>query len=124
MKICQRCGCENDDDAVVCKKCGFEFADISEDTFKWILLKTASNEFEGDIIKNLLEENGVVVMMKRPGPGYSLSSPFANPLLGSAGQWNIFVANDDLERASEILEAQLSEEEEDGTNEDDDEGDK
>jgi len=127
MKICPRCGHENEDEAVVCKNCGFEFDNIN-DNFEWVLLKTASNEFEGDVIKNLLEENGIVVMMKRPGPGYSLSSPYANPLLGSVGRWDIFVTRDDLKKANDILNAEFSQEEggdyNDGTNEDDNEGDK
>jgi hypothetical protein len=127
MKRCPHCGHENEDSAIVCKKCGFEFEEVSEDAFKWVLLKIASNEFEADIIKNLLEENDIGVMMKRPGPGYSFSSPFANPLLGSVGQWDIFVTNDDLKKAIEILEAELSQSEggeDNGTCEDDDEGNK
>ncbi|MGB9694571.1 MAG: zinc ribbon domain-containing protein [Caldisericaceae bacterium] len=123
MKICPRCGHENDDDAVICKNCGFEFD--GNENFEWVLLETAASEFEADIVKNLLESNGVIVMMKRPGPGYSISSPFANPLLGSVGHWDIFVTRDNLDKAKAILSAGFSDEGgQDGTNKDDDKGDK
>lgn len=102
MKICKNCGAENEDDAKVCKVCGKPF---DEDSFEWVLLLTSENQFEADIVGALLEENGINIMMKRPGAGYSISSPFSNPLLGSVGRFNVFVMKSDLEKAMEILKA-------------------
>jgi RNA polymerase subunit RPABC4/transcription elongation factor Spt4 len=103
MKICKNCGAENEDDAKVCKVCGESFDEVS---FEWVLLLTSENQFEADIVGALLEESGINVMIKRPGAGYSISSPFSNPLLGSAGAFNIFVMKSDLENAIEILKAE------------------
>ena len=114
MKICKNCGTENEDDAKICKVCG---KSVEESLFEWVLLLTSENQFEADVVSGLLEANGISVMTKRPGAGYSISSPFSNPLLGSIGQFNVFVMRGDLEKAFEILKSEnikFEEEEEDG----------
>jgi len=58
MKICPKCGTENDDNAKICKNCGYYF-DPVEKNFEWVLLKTCESEFEADIISNLLESNDI-----------------------------------------------------------------
>jgi ribosomal protein L40E len=103
MKICKNCGAENEDDSKICKVCGESFKD---DSFEWVLLLISGNQFEADVVSGLLEANGINVMMKRPGAGYSISSPFSNPLLGGAGQFNVFVMKNDLEKALAILKAE------------------
>jgi RNA polymerase subunit RPABC4/transcription elongation factor Spt4 len=117
MKICPKCGRENPDDAVFCKYCGVKLEPTEKD-FEWVLLLTAQNQFEADVVANLLEANGVNVMMKRPKAGIAGSFMGSNPLLGSTGPWNVFVMRTDLEKAKEILKA---EEADDGTLENDNE---
>ncbi len=119
MKICPKCGGENEDDAVVCKYCGTKLEPTEED-FEWVRLLTAANQFEADVVANLLEANGIDVMMKRPKAGITGSFFGANPLLGSVGAWDIFVMRVDVDKAIEILKSEKGAEE-NGTLEDDDE---
>jgi hypothetical protein len=120
MKICKICGYENKDTSETCENCGAIL--LSGEEFEWVLLTRTSNQFEADIIKELLKENGVTPMIKRPGPGVVGSSPFANPLLGSAGQFDVFVMRCDLELARSILETGSFEEDKNGNVENDNEG--
>ncbi len=102
MKICPKCGKENPDDAVYCKYCGAKLEPTEED-FEWVVVLTARNQFEADVVKNLLEESGIDVMLKRPGAGITGSSMLSNPLMGSAGAWDVYVARMDKKKAIEIL---------------------
>ena len=117
MKICPKCGKENPDSAEYCIYCGAKLEPTEED-FEWVKLLTAQNQFEADVVINLLESNGIHTMTKRPNAGITGSFMLANPLMGSTGAWDIFVMRVDLPKAQEILKA---EEENNGTNKDDDE---
>ncbi len=117
MRVCPKCGRENPDDATVCKYCGAKLEPTERD-FEWVLLLTAQNQFEADVVANLLEGSGINVMMKRPKAGIAGSFMGSNPLLGSTGPWDLFVMRVDLEKAKEIIKA---EEEGNGTLENDDE---
>lgn len=123
MKICPKCGTENDDNAKTCKNCNYNF-EQAEKNFEWVLLKTCASEFEADLLSNLLEANNIKTLVKRPGPmgnNFLAINPFSNILLGPVGAFNIFVMRIDFEEAQKIIEA-YSEGGEDGTNEDDNEG--
>ncbi len=117
MKTCKHCGAEIEDDSKFCPECG-ELVESADRELEWVLLKTAENQFEADILKNLLEANGVVCLLKRPGTGFDISNPYANPILGHWGRWNVFVMKIDLERAEEIIKSM---EDVDGNYENDDE---
>ncbi len=117
MKICPKCGRENPDDAEYCIYCGAKLEPTEKD-FEWVKLLTAQNQFEADVVINLLESNGIHTMTKRPNAGITGYYMLANPLMGSTGAWDIFVMRVDLPKAIELLKA---EEESNGTNEDDDE---
>lgn len=119
MKICKHCGAEQDDNNEFCTVCGKKLDEINNTDLEWELLMTAQNQFEADLVKNLLESNNIPVMLKRPGTGFDISNPYANPILGYWGKWNIFVIKVDLERAEEIIKNM---EETNGTNENDNEG--
>ncbi len=119
MKICKNCGSFQDDKNKICSVCGANLEDIDSNEFEWVLLTIAESQFEADVIKGLLEENGIHVLMKRPGTGFDISSPYANPILGPIGHWNIFVMKDELENAEQVIK---SAEEQDGTDEIDNEG--
>jgi len=115
MKICPKCGKENSNNSEYCKFCGTKLS-ITKEDFKWVVIATTENQFEADIIKNLLEANGIDVMIKRPGAGIGGSSMLSNPLMGSAGAWNVYVAQIDMEKAEKLLNKEnILEEEDDGT---------
>jgi len=120
MKVCPKCGYENEDDAKECVNCGYNFED-AEKNFEWMLLKTCENQFEAEVLSNLLETSGIKTMMKRPGPmrggRFALDNIGANPLLGSTGEFDVFVMRVDLKEAKELIEAY--EGGENGTNDDD-----
>ena len=120
MKVCPKCGYENEDNAKECVNCGYNFED-AEKNFEWVLLKTCENQFEAEVLSNLLETNGIKTMMKRPGPmrggGFIVDNIGANPLLGSTGEFDVFVMRVDLKEAKELIEAY--EGGENGTNDDD-----
>jgi RNA polymerase subunit RPABC4/transcription elongation factor Spt4 len=122
MKVCKRCGAENKDDAKLCEVCGEEL-DVDPNSFEWVLLLTSENQFEAEVVGGLLEQNGINVMLKRPGSGFSISSPFSNPLLGGLGKFNVFVMRTDLEKALELIKSEniKTEEEQNGTGENDNE---
>ncbi len=120
MKICPKCGKENADDATVCRYCGTKL-EPSEEDFKWVRLITAKNQFESDVVKDLLEANGVNVMIKRAAAGIAGGFMLANPLMGSSGAWDLFITKDDFDKAKQILKA---EEVENGTSQDNNEGSK
>ncbi|MEF3244678.1 MAG: DUF2007 domain-containing protein [Caldisericaceae bacterium] len=122
MKICPKCGTENDMDAKICKNCNYNF-EQTETNFEWVLLTTCASEFEADVLSNLLEANNIKTLVKRPGPmgnNFLAVNPFSNILLGPSGEFNIFVMRIDFEEAKKIMEAYSGGE--DGTNEDDNEG--
>jgi len=120
MKVCPKCGYENEDDAKECVNCGYNFEN-AEKNFEWVLLKTCENQFEAEVLSNLLETNGIKTMMKRPGPMrggvFIVDNIGANPLLGPAGEFDVFVMRVDLKEAKELIEAY--EGGENGTNDDD-----
>ena len=118
MKICPKCGKENPDNAIICKYCGAKLEPTEED-FVWELLLIAKNQFESDVVKDLLESNGVDTMIKRAAAGITGANMLANPLMGSSGAWNVYVMKIDLEKAKQILQA---EEVANGTSQDDNEG--
>ncbi|BAL81361.1 zinc-ribbon domain-containing protein [Caldisericum exile] len=121
MKKCPKCGFENEDDAKICVNCGYYF-DPVEKNFEWVLLKTCENQFEAEVLSNLLEINGIKTMMKRPGPmrqgGIVIDNIGANPLLGATGQFNVFVMRVDLKEAKELMQA-FESGDSDGAHEDD-----
>lgn len=127
MKKCPKCDFENEDTAKICVNCGYYF-DPVEKNFEWVLLKTCGNQFEAEVLTNLLETNNIQTMMKRPGPMSETASHDrifsmgANPLLGATGEFDVFVMRIDLNEAQSIVKAYTEGEsdEEDGTNEDDD----
>ncbi len=127
MKTCPKCGFENEDTAKICINCGYYF-DPVEKNFEWVLLKTCGNQFEAEVLSNLLETNNIQTMMKRPGPMTNSSSSDrifsigANPLLGATGEFNVFVMRIDFDEAQKIIKAYAEGEsdEENRTNEDDD----
>jgi len=122
MKICPKCGKENADNAKYCKYCGAKLEPREED-FEWTIILTAENQFEADVVKNLLEENGIDVMLKRPKAGITGSFMLANPLMGSAGAWDVYVARIDEKRAMEILsQKNILKEGENGASQDDNQG--
>ncbi len=118
MKICPKCGKENTDSETVCRYCGAKLEPTEKD-FEWIRLITAKNQFESDVVKDLLEANGINVMVKRAAAGITGGFMLANPLMGSSGAWTIFVMKNDFNKANQILEA---EEAENGTFQDNDAG--
>ncbi|MGB9794412.1 zinc-ribbon domain-containing protein [Caldisericum exile] len=121
MKECPNCGYQNEDNAKICVNCGYYFDEIQKN-FEWVLLKTCENEFEAEVLSNLLETNGIKTMMKRPGPmrsgGLVIDNIGANPFLGPTGNFDVFVMRVDLKEAKELMKAYESEDE-NGTNEDD-----
>ena len=119
MKICPKCGKENPDDAEYCIYCGAKLEPTEKD-FEWVKLLTTQNQFEADVVINLLEENGIHTMTKRPGTGIAGSFMGANLLMGSTGAWDVFVMRIDFDKAKEILQA---EEANNGTKENDNERD-
>ena len=111
MKICPKCGKENLDNAITCEYCGAKLEPAEED-FIWELLLIAKNQFESDVVKDLLESNGIDTMIKRAAAGVTGANMLANPLMGSSGAWSVYVMKIDLEKAKQILKVG---EETDGT---------
>ena len=120
MKICPKCGKENPDNATVCKYCGTKLTP-SEADFEWELLLVAKNQFESDVVKDLLESNGIDVMIKRAPAGIMGTNMLANPLMGSSGAWSVYVMRMDIKKATEIIKAEGAE---NGTSQNVDEGSK
>jgi hypothetical protein len=125
MKTCPKCGFENEDTAKICVNCGYYF-DPVEKNFEWVLLKTCENQFEAEVLSNLLETNNIQTMMKRPGPMTNSASSDrifsigANPLLGATGEFDVFVMRIDLNEAQSIVKAyEEGDEEENEADEDD-----
>jgi hypothetical protein len=128
MKTCPKCGFENEDTTKICVNCGYYF-DPVEKNFEWVLLKTCKNQFEAEVLSNLLETNNIQTMMKRPGPMSETASHDrifsmgANPLLGATGEFDVFVMRIDFNEAQSIVKAyeEGNDEEENEVNEDDNE---
>ena len=75
MKYCPECGSEYFDDKNNCTGCNVELVSSSdwegivkkrqsEDDEVFVNIKTLENQFEADVIKNILEENGIPVIVR------------------------------------------------------------
>lgn len=81
--------------------------DTKED---WVLLTTADNEFEFNIIKGKLTESNIVCVGK--GRDYDLlDSGFLNVILGPCIPVDIMVPVEMYEEAKQIIEMKISDEE-------------
>ncbi|SHE67435.1 Putative signal transducing protein [Marinitoga hydrogenitolerans DSM 16785] len=65
----------------------------------WKLLKSHINDFEAQIIKQLLESEGVNVLVKSPR-----EIGIGREFFGNGTIMNLYVDENDFEKANEILE--------------------
>jgi len=68
-----------------------------------VLLTTVSDNMEYNIIKSLLEAEGIMTMRKMPGTGQYIDVVFGSSYSGI----EIYVLESEFERASEILESAI-----------------
>lgn len=84
--------------------------DREQDQIMWKYLTTADNEFEFNIIKGKLEENGIVCVGKGKDLGL-IDSTLLNVILGPCVPIEIKVPEDRYQEALEIINTEISEEE-------------
>ncbi|ACL74465.1 DUF2007 domain-containing protein [Ruminiclostridium cellulolyticum] len=84
--------------------------DREQDQIMWKYLTTADNEFEFNIIKGKLEENGIVCVGKGKDLGL-IDSTLLNVILGPCVPIEIKVPEDRYQEALEIINTEVSEEE-------------
>ncbi len=81
-----------------------------QDQLNWKYLKTADNEFEFNIIKGKLEENGIVCVGKGKDLGL-IDSTLLNVILGPCVPIDIKVPEDRYQEALDIINTTISDEE-------------
>lgn len=81
-----------------------------ENTGEWVFLTTAENEFEYNIIKGKLNENGITCVGK--GRDFDLlDSGFLNVILGPCIPVDIMVPSEKYDEAEQIINLKISDEE-------------
>ncbi len=84
--------------------------DNEQEQINWKYLTTADNEFEFNIIKGNLEENGIVCVGKGKDLGL-IDSTLLNVILGPCVPIDIKVPEDRYQEALEIINTKVSDEE-------------
>ncbi len=84
--------------------------DSQQEQYNWKYLKTADNEFEFNIIKGKLEENGIACVGQGKDLGL-IDSTLLNVILGPCVPIDIKVPEDRYQEALEIINTEVSDEE-------------
>ncbi len=84
--------------------------DNEQEQINWKYLTTADNEFEFNIIKGNLEENGIVCVGKGKDLGL-IDSTLLNVILGPCVPIDVKVPEDRYQEALEIINTKVSDEE-------------
>ncbi len=84
--------------------------DNEKEQVNWKYLTTADNEFEFNIIKGNLEENGIVCVGKGKDLGL-IDSTLLNVILGPCVPIDVKVPEDRYQEALEIINTKVSDEE-------------
>lgn len=84
--------------------------DKEQELSNWKYLTTADNEFEFNIIKGKLEENGIVSVGKGKDLGL-IDSTLLNVILGPCVPIDVKVPEDRYQEALEIINTKVSDEE-------------
>lgn len=104
MSYCPKCKYYFENDVKVCPDCKTELVDQipqeEVDVTKWMSLERFSSSVMADMLKEALEENEIVCLEKSD-MFHSAFSMEATSIAG--GEFEIFVPNDKLEKAKNIL---------------------
>ncbi len=98
---CSNCGQEVGFNDQICSKCGAELMGVDEDSNdeKTTVIRTYMNEFEAEISKSILEEEGIESFITKDDEGSM------NPALNLALGIRLHVLEKDVEKAEEILKS-------------------
>jgi hypothetical protein len=96
---CSNCGTEISKEEIKCQNCGAELGDSEEnvDNESTVVVKTFMNEFEAEIAKSVLEEEGIESFISKDDEGSM------NPALQLTMGVKLHVFEKDEEKALEIL---------------------